>query len=79
MRELELGMPVILLSDVKADGEVVLATGTKGAINSMVNLEGVDYVFFMPRGVPKSYVIRQSRVEPDEEEIEKLLDTKEIE
>ena len=77
MRKLELGMPVVLVSDVVDGGNVLLATGTKGAVNSMVNLEGIDYIFFMPRGIPKSYVIKASRVEPDEEEIEKLLNSKE--
>ena len=79
MRKLELGMPVVLVSDVVEKGKVVLASGTKGAVNSLVNIENIDYVFFMPRGVQKSYVIKQSRVEPDEEEIEKLLGSKESE
>ena len=72
---MEVGDPVILKN---AQGLEMhnLKAGDIGMCNSIVNIPGCDeaYVYFMPQGTKRNYVIEASRVEVDEEAKEAGLD-----
>jgi len=64
--ELRVGAPCILVNDEGLD--IGYAAGTKGMINSIVDIEGHTYVFFMPHDTLRTYVITASRIEVIEDE-----------
>lgn len=73
------GAPVELINGdgLESSG---LFTGDMGMINSVVEIEGIEYVYFMPKGEFKSYVINSNRVRVlDDEEAEHygLMDVEE--
>lgn len=70
--KIETGAHAILrdASGLDAQG---LSSNMLGQINSVVEIEGVEYIYFMPLGEMKSYVITSNRVEvieltPEEQE-----------
>lgn len=71
--ELKIGMPIKLVS-VKGLSKYPLWKGQQGMANSLVNVEGVDYVYFMPDNTTRIYVIREDKVVIDDERIESWLE-----
>lgn len=72
---MEIGDPLILkdASGLESHG---LKAGDKGMCNSLVDIPGSDesYVYFMPQGTKRNYVIQADRVEVDEEAKDAGLD-----
>ena len=58
--ELKKGQPVTLTIDVSG-----LKAGTEGLINSMVNVDDIDYAYFMPVGDVKMFVVRVTSLKFD--------------
>lgn len=59
---IEAGTPIRLLDNSGLE-EQGLEVGAVGIANQAVEIEGVSYVFFMPKSIIKSYVISADRVE----------------
>jgi hypothetical protein len=72
---MDIGDPLIL-KDGSGLGAHGLKSGDLGMCNSIVNIPGSDeqYVYFMPQGTKRNYVIEAARVEVDEEAKEAGLD-----
>ncbi len=69
---MQLGDPVILTATVDS-----LKEGTVGMLNSIVEVEGVEYAYFMPASEQKSYVLRMANLTLlDEEQVEKYPELK---
>jgi len=66
--ELQIGMPVVL-HDVHGLKDCQLWPGQEGMVNSMVNVEGVSYIYFMPDNTTRMYVITEDRVTINEDKI----------
>ena len=66
---IEMGMPIIL-EDAKGLEEHGLYIGQKGMANSVMNIEGMDYIYFMPDSQARMYAMTASRCSIDEERIE---------
>lgn len=71
--ELKIGMPVVL-EDAKGLGDQRLWKGQEGMANSLMNVKGVDYVYFMPDNTTRMYAIQERRVKINEDKIEAWLE-----
>lgn len=73
MSKIENGSPLILVEAGEMKKKHGLEDGTKGFANAVIDLgsEGT-FVFFMPDGVRKSYVLNVNRFEFDQERAEEL-------
>jgi hypothetical protein len=71
--ELQLGMPIILI-DAKGLEKHPVWKGQEGMANSIINIEGISYVYFMPDNSTRMYVVRESKVKINEEKIEAWLE-----
>lgn len=60
-------------------GTEEIKTGDFGMINSVVEVDGVEYIYFMPNGVFKSFVIKSDRVEVLDDEAAKAAGIMELE
>lgn len=60
------GYPLRIV-DVKGIEESGLTVGQKGWANSVVNIEGKEYVFLLPEGQKEMFVMISTRLEVDEE------------
>lgn len=68
--EIVAGAPVKLINGDDL-GTTEIKTGDFGMINSVVEVDGVEYVYYMPNGVFKSFVIKADRVEVLDDEAAK--------
>lgn len=57
-KKLHLGDPVILTQHVDN-----LDAGMVGMVNSLIEVEGIEYAMFMPTTEQKSYVLRSAKLE----------------
>lgn len=72
MSELQLGDPVILTQTVDN-----LKEGTVGMLNSIMEIEGIEYALFMPANEQKSYALRMANLDYlDEDQVEKYPELK---
>lgn len=68
MTKLMVGDPVRIIKDEDLQ-EYGLHNGDLGSINNLIEIEGIEYAFFMPHGVLKSYVFPSQFLElVDEDE-----------
>ena len=65
MSNIKTGNPVVLKNHVGLPDE--LYTGMKGWANSVANVEGKTYVFFLPDGGKEMFVMGSERLAVDEE------------
>ena len=70
---IETGMPVIL-TDAKGLESYNLFKGQEGIANSVINIEGDDYIYFMPSSQLKMYAIKAERVKIDEDKVKEMGD-----
>jgi len=71
--ELQTGMPVVLKNE-KGLGKYPLWYGQDGMVNSIVNVDNVEYIYFMPDNGTRIYVIEANRVVINAEKIEAWLE-----
>ena len=71
--DLQIGMPVVL-KNVKGLEKYPLWHGQEGMANSIVNVEGVEYVWFMPDNSTKMFVIKSGSVVINAEKIAAWLE-----
>ncbi|AUR96966.1 hypothetical protein NVP1253O_33 [Vibrio phage 1.253.O._10N.286.45.B12] len=76
--EIVAGAPVKLINGDDL-GTTEIKTGDFGMINSVVEVDGVEYVYYMPNGVFKSFVIKADRVEVLDDEAAKAAGIIELE
>jgi uncharacterized protein with PhoU and TrkA domain len=69
---IETGMPVIL-TDAKGLEDYNLFSGQEGIANSVINIEGSDYVYFMPSSQMKMYAMKAVRLVVDEEKLNAIV------
>ena len=67
--QIEMGMPVIL-KDATGLGEYNLFKDQCGMANSVMVVEGDEYIYFMPESQLKMYAIKSDRVIIDEDKLE---------
>ena len=65
---IETGMPVVLM-DAEGLEQYGLVDNQEGMANSVINIEGEDYVYFMPSRQMKMYAIKAVRLVVDEEKL----------
>ena len=65
MTNIKTGNPLILKDVVGLPDE--LYVGQKGWANSVANVEGKTYIFFLPEGEKEMFVMDSERLEVDEE------------
>ena len=61
------GNPLILTSIKGLHEDSGLYVGQKGWANSVANVEGKEYVFFLPEGQKEMFVMGSNRLKVDEE------------
>lgn len=66
---IQMGMPIVLDDASKLEGHG-LYVGQKGMANSVMHIDGIDYIYFMPDDQAKMYAMVASRCSIDEERIE---------
>ena len=67
--QIEMGMPVIL-KDATGLGEYNLFKDQCGMANSVIVIEGEEYIYFMPESQLRMYTIKSNRVIIDEDKLE---------